>query len=104
MAAQLDAYVRLRAARRDGGSPLQPHEMPLNIGVFAPAPETGGGLCWARIYTTSPNVVVSAWVTNEVPDPPITTFYFSPGDFKVFEVPHFHFPPVPVGPGLGAAE
>ena len=82
----------------NGGYPLPPREMPLDIGVFAPAPETGGGLCWARIYTTSPSVVVSAWVTDGVPIPPLTTFYFSPGDFKVFDVPHFHVPPGRVGP------
>ena len=57
------------------------------------------GLYWARILTTSRNLVLSmrVWRTQVETEPPISDVYFAPNDFAVFELhpnPPFVMPPI----------
>jgi hypothetical protein len=52
--------------------------------------------CWARIFTTSQNLVPSVQVFQ---DTPLSQWiYYAPGDFSEFTIPYHPFPPPPVGP------
>ena len=52
--------------------------------------------CWARIFTTSQNLVPSVHVFQD--DPLSQWIYYAPGDFSEFTIPYHPFPPPPVGP------
>jgi hypothetical protein len=73
---------------------------------YSPQTAADLGQFWARIFTTSPNLVPSMriWRTQVENEPPISDVYFAPGDFAVFELPFRPFPPLPpVGPVQGRA-
>jgi len=53
--------------------------------------------CWARIFTTSQNLVPSVHVFQDT-TPPSQWIYYAPGDFSEFTIPYHPFPPPPVGP------
>ena len=68
---------------------------------FGPSSPEDLGPYWARIFTTSANLVPSMriWRTEVENTPPISDVYFAPGDFAVFELPFRVFPPPPpIGP------
>jgi hypothetical protein len=69
-----------------------------------PQSQADFGPYWARIFTTSANLVPSMriWRTQVENEPPISDVYFAPGDFAVFELPWRPFPPPPIGPAEGA--
>jgi hypothetical protein len=70
-----------------------------NPGEFRP-------LFWARIFTTSVNVVPSVLVDaveTGQSQKPVWQAYISPRDFAVFELPYRPFQPPPIGPGLAMA-
>jgi hypothetical protein len=53
--------------------------------------------CWARIFTTSQNLVPSVQVFQDT-TPLSQWIYYAPGDFSEFTIPYHPFPPPPVGP------
>ena len=53
--------------------------------------------CWARIFTTSQNLVPSVQVFQDT-TPLSQWIYYAPGDFSEFIIPYRPFPPPPVGP------
>jgi len=53
--------------------------------------------CWARIFTTSQNLVPSLQVFQDT-TPLSQWIYYTPGDFSEFTIPYRPFPPPPVGP------
>ena len=71
---------------------------------FAPSDAADLGPYWARIFTTSANLVPSMriWRTQVENEPPISDVYFAPGDFAVFELPWRPFPPISIGPAENA--
>jgi hypothetical protein len=72
---------------------------------YEPGSEWDLGQYWARIFTTSANLVPSMriWRTQVENEPPISDVYFAPGDFAVFQLPFRAFPPPPIGPVEGKA-
>lgn len=50
--------------------------------------------CWARIFTTSQNLVPSVQVFQDT----TPWIYYAPGDFSEFTIPFHPFPPPPIGP------
>jgi hypothetical protein len=73
--------------------------------AYVPTGPEDLGPYWARIFTTSANLVPSmrVWRTQVENQPPISDVYFAPGDFAVFQLPFRPFPPPPpVGPVEGA--
>jgi hypothetical protein len=73
--------------------------------AYVPQDSEDLGPYWARIFTTSRNLVPSMriWRTEAENEPPISDVYFAPGDFAVFELPYRPFPPIPpIGPIEGA--
>jgi hypothetical protein len=96
----------VRSVKFDGGPrSVTPGEV--WSGGFEPDSEQDlNSLFWARILTTSLNLVPSAraFRSPEVANkPPVTDVYISPGDFAVFELPSRpFFPPLPpIGPVSG---
>jgi hypothetical protein len=69
---------------------------------FVPQNSEELGPFWARIFTTSPNLVPSMriWRTSpESGEPPVSDVLFAPGDFRVFQLPFRRHPPQPpLGP------
>ena len=60
------------------------------------------GLYWARILTTTRNLVLSMriWRTQVETEPPISDVYFAPNDFATYELPKtLHLPIPPRRPG-----
>lgn len=54
-------------------------------------------ICWARIFTTSQNLVPSLHVFQDT-SPPSQSVYYAPGDFAEYILPFRPFPPPPIGP------
>lgn len=87
----------VHSVRFDGGDQtVAPGEM--WIGGFEADSEVDlNSLFWARIYTTSPNLVPSAAARRPsgVDTTAVTDVYFGPGDFAAFELPFRVLPPLP---------
>jgi hypothetical protein len=54
-------------------------------------------ICWARIFTTSQNLVPSLQVFQDT-TPLSQWIYYAPGDFSEFAIPYRPFPVPPIGP------
>ncbi len=67
--------------------------------AIAPLLDQDAVICWARIFTTSQNLVPSLQVFQDT-TPLSPWIHYAPGDFSEFTLPYRPFPPPPVVPPI----